>query len=161
MARLGKAIRKKLRARLPGLFEVVYVYENQGALVIAYSPTENGYEGVCSLGLYPEEAKLFFAQGAQLSKADPGRLLRGRGGTVRHVVLSKPADLDRPDIEALMAAALKVAKLRPRAGAEGSVVIRAEAQKARANRARKATRNRRTAPSARTRGGGRTAPRAV
>src|SRR6185436_1923654 len=53
MAELGKALRAKLRARLPGLFEIVYVYENQDALVISYSPTEHGYEGVCSIALYP------------------------------------------------------------------------------------------------------------
>ena len=34
-ARLGKALRARLRDRLPGLFELVYVYENQNALVIS------------------------------------------------------------------------------------------------------------------------------
>src|SRR6185436_18831999 len=71
MAKLGKALRTRLRARLPGLFEIVYVYENQNALVISYSPTEKGYQGLCSTALYPHSAKLFFAQGALLSKADP------------------------------------------------------------------------------------------
>ena len=36
MVKLGKALRAKLRARLPGLFEIVYVYESQGALAISY-----------------------------------------------------------------------------------------------------------------------------
>src|SRR5579864_8980658 len=31
MVKLGKALRAKLRARLPGLFEIVYVYESQNA----------------------------------------------------------------------------------------------------------------------------------
>ena len=61
MARFGKALRAKLRARLPGLFEIVYVYE----------------------------------------------------------------------IQALLAEALKLAKVRLRAGTKGSVIIRAEAQKRR------------------------------
>ena len=134
MVKLGKALRGRLRARLPGLFEVVYVYENQNALVIAYSPTENGYDGLCSIALYPRNAKLFFAQGARLSKADPNKLLQGRA-TVRHVVLNTVADFDRAEIEVLMAAALKVAKLRLDPGAKGSVIIRAEAQKQRARRA--------------------------
>ena len=51
IARLGKALRAKLRARLPGLSEIVYSYEAQNALVISYSPTTNGYEGLFSLGL--------------------------------------------------------------------------------------------------------------
>ena len=132
IAKLGKALRAKLRARLPGLFEIVYVYESQSALVISYSPTENGYEGLCSLALYPQMVKLHFAQGPLLSKADPNKLLQGSGKGVRHVVLSSAADLDRAEIEALMAAALKVAKVRPDASAKGSVIIRALAQKQRA-----------------------------
>ncbi len=134
IARFGRAVRAKLRARLPGLFEVVYVYANQDALVIAYSPTEKGYEAPCSLALYPHEVKLFFANGPLLSKSDPQKLLQGRGKTVRYVVLDTIADFDRAEIEVLMAAALKLAKLRPSASAKGAVVIRAEAQKRRGSR---------------------------
>ena len=140
MAKFGKALRAKLRARLPGLFEIVYVYENQNALVISYSPTEHGYEGVCSILLYPNEVKLSFGQGALLSKSDPNKLLQGHGKTVRHVVLNAVADFDRAEIEALIAAALKLARLRLDAGAKGSVIVKAEAQKQRARRARKAAR---------------------
>lgn len=139
MARLGKAVRAKLRARLPGFFEIVYVYENQDALVISYSPTENGYEGIVSTGLYPDGVKLFFTQGALLAKSDPNELLQGRAG-VRHVVLDSAADVGRPEIEALVAATLKLAKVRPDAGAKGSVIIKAEAQKKRASRATKPAR---------------------
>ena len=151
MAKLGKALRAKLRQRLPGLFEVVYVYDTQDALVISYSPTENGYEGLCSIALYPRSVKLFFAQGARLSKSDPNKLLQGRA-KVRHVVLSAVADFDRPEIEVLMAAVLKLAKLRLDASAKGSVIIKAEAQKQRARRAKKAARptsTRRTAKARR------------
>ena len=140
IAKLGKALRAKLRARLPGLFEIVYVYESQNALVIAYSPTEHGYDGVCSIGLYPDRVNLYFGQGASLSKSDPNKLLQGRGKTVRHVVLNSVADFERPEIEVLMAAALKLAKLRPDPRAKGSVIIQAEAQEQRARRAEKAAR---------------------
>ena len=140
IAKLGKALRAKLRARLPGLHEVVYVYENQKALVIAYSPTGRGYDAPCSIGLYPDGVNLYFGQGARLSKSDPSKLLQGSGKTVRHVVLNSMADFDRPEIEVLMAAALKLAKLRPDASAKGSVIIKADAQKQRARRAKKAAR---------------------
>ena len=152
MAKLGKALRAKLRARLPGLFEIVYVYESQNALVISYSPTEHGYEGLCSIALYPDRLNLHFAQGARLSKSDPNKLLQGRGKTVRHVVLNSVADFDRAEIEVLMAAALKLAKVRLDASAKGSVIIKAAAQKQRARRATKATRpasTRRTAKARR------------
>ena len=138
IAKLGKALRAKLRARLPGLFEVVYVYENQNALLIAYSPTGRGYDAPCSIGLYTDRVNLFFGQGAQLSKSDPSKLLQGHGKTVRHVVLRKVADFDRAEIQAFVAAALKLAKVRLDASAKSSVIIKAEAQKERARRARKA-----------------------
>jgi hypothetical protein len=138
--KLGKALRAKLRARLPGLFELVYVYDSQDALVISYSPTETGSDAVCALGLYPHGVNLFFTGGALLSKSDPNGLLQGRGKTVRHVVLNSVADFDRAEIEVLMAAALKLAKVRLDASAKGSVIIKAEAQKQRARRARKAAR---------------------
>ncbi len=140
IAKLGKALRAKVRARLPGLFEIVYVYENQDALVISYSPTEHGYEGLCAIAVYPREVKLSFGQGAQLSKSDPNKLLQGRGKTVRHVALNSVADFERAEIEVLMAAALKLAKVRLDASAKGSVIIKAEAQKQRARRAKKAAR---------------------
>ena len=140
IVKLGKALRAKLRARLPGLFEIVYVYESQNALVISYSPTERGYEGLCSIALYPHCVNLYFGQGALLSKSDPNKLLQGRGKTVRHVVMNAVADFDRAEIEVLMAAALKLAKLRLDANAKGAVIIKAEAQKQRARRATKAAR---------------------
>lgn len=132
IAKFGKALRAKMRARLPGLFEIVYVYENQDALVISYSPTKWGHEGVCSIALYPSCVKLFFGQGALLSKADPNKLLQGSGKTVRHIVLNAVSDFDRAEIEVLMAAALKLAKVHLDPSAEGEVIIKAEEQKQRA-----------------------------
>jgi len=137
MAKLGKALRAKLRARLPGLSEIVYVYENQNSLVISYSPTENGVDGVCGIALYPDQAKLFFARGVQLSKSDPKKLLQG-SASVRHVVLNAAAEFDRPEIEVLMAAGLKLAKVTLDPRAKGAVIIRAEEQKKRASRVKKA-----------------------
>lgn len=136
-AKLGKALRAQLRARLPGLFEIVYAYEKQNALLISYSPTEKGYEGIISLAVYPDSVKLCFGQGAQLSKSDPQKLLQGSGKTVRHVVMTSVADFDRPEIQALLVAAVKLAKLRPKAGAKGKVISKVESQKKRARVSRK------------------------
>jgi len=147
IARLGKALRARLRARLPGLLELVYVYETQSSLVISYSPTESGPDGLCAIALYPREVKLYFGRGAQLSKSDPSKLLQGAGKTVRYVAPKAAADFDRPEIEALMAAAVKLAKVRLDPNAKGSVIIKAAAQKQRALRAKKAAR---PAPARRT-----------
>ena len=140
IAELGRTLRAKLRARLPGLFELVYVYDSQDSLVISYSPTEAGADGVCAIALYPRRVSLFFTGGALLSKSDPKRLLQGRGKTVRYVGLNSVADFDRAEIEVLMAAALKLAKVRLDANARSSVIIKAAAQKQRARRATKAAR---------------------
>lgn len=138
IARLGKALRAKVRDRLPGLRELVYVYETQDSLVMSYSPTDNGVDGVCAIALYPQGVKLFFGQGARLSKADPNKLLQGRGKTVRFVEMNSVADFDRAEIEVLMAAAVKLAKVRLDAKSEGTVILKAEAQKQRAAKRRKA-----------------------
>ena len=140
IAKLGKSLRAKLRARLPGLFEIVYVYERQSALVISYSPTERGYEGVCSISVYPRAVKLGFGKGAQLSKSDTHKLLQGQGKTVRYVEIHSLADFERAEIESLIAVAVKLAKLRLDPNSKGAVIIKAEAQKQRARRAMKAAR---------------------
>ncbi|HKX45524.1 MAG TPA: hypothetical protein VJP77_02380 [Planctomycetota bacterium] len=62
------------------------------------------------------------------------------GKAVRYVPLNAAADLDRAELEALMVAALGLAKLRPVAGAKGAVIVKAEEQKQRAARATKAAR---------------------
>src|SRR5271156_1927399 len=138
MAKLGKALRAKLRARLPGLFEIVYVYESQNALWIYYSPTQRGDEAVCSISVYPHLVKMGFGMGAQLSKSDPNKLLQGQGKMARYVELNAVADFGRVEIESLVADAVKLAKLRLDPDAKGAVIIKAEAQKQR--RATKAAR---------------------
>lgn len=140
IAKLGKALRAKLGARLPGFSEVVYFYENQHSLVIAFSPTGRGYDAPYSIALYPEGVRLFFGRGAELSKADPTKILQGRGKTVRHVELKAVADLERAEIEALMVAAWKLASVRPDAGAKGALVLKAQSQRQRARRAKQAAR---------------------
>lgn len=151
-ARLGKALRARLRDRLPGLFELVYVYESRNSLVISYSPTEAGADAVCAIALHPRRVNLFLSGGDRLSESDPNGLLQGRGRTVRHVAMNSVADFDRAEIEVLLAAALKIAKVRLDAGSKGSVIIKAGAQRQRARRARKGARptaRRRTAKARR------------
>src|SRR5580692_741903 len=140
MAILGKALRAKLRARLPGLFEIVYVYENQNALVFSYSPTERGFEGVCSISVYPHVVKLGFGKGAELAKSDPSKLLQGSGKTARYVELHSVAEFERAEIERLIADAVKLGKLRLDPSAKGAMIVKAEEQKQRARRPTKAAR---------------------
>ena len=123
----------------PGFNEIVYVYESQGSLVISYSASENGYEAVVSLALYEAEVKLFLAHGPELAAFDPKKLLQGSGKLVRYVELKSAADLERAEIETLIAAALKLSNVQPNAKAQRSLILKADSQKKRAAAAKKPT----------------------
>lgn len=140
LARLGKALRTRLRARLPGLTEVVYFYERQHSLVIAYSPSGRGHDAVCSLAVAPQQVKLFLARSPLLAQADPDHRLQGSGKLVRYVPIAAARDLDRGPVRALLDAAIAHAQLRFEPGVRGAVQFRVEAQQQRAARARSASR---------------------
>jgi hypothetical protein len=151
VADLGRRLRARLRARLPRHAEIVYVYERQRMLLVSYSPSLKGYDGLCSLAVTPDKVRLFFANGTSLRHADPGRLLQGRG-TARFVELRDAADFDRPEIEALLSAASELAGGEPVVGAPGSIVLKEESQKARSRRrTRDAHSPKRDAPGAEAR----------
>src|SRR5258708_7036184 len=106
IAAQARACLKILRQRLPGAMQLVY--DNYNALAIGFAPTERTSEAVFSLALYPKYLRLFFLQGTRVP--DPDHLLEGKGNAVRSILLSSPADLNRPDIRELMAAAMESAK---------------------------------------------------
>ncbi len=93
---------------------------------------------MCGIAVYPDCVKLFFGQGAQLTKSDPKQLLHGSGKLARYVTMNAVTDFDRAEIEVLIAGALKLAKLRLDPSAKGSMIVRAEEQKQRARAARRA-----------------------
>ncbi|HEX8172260.1 MAG TPA: hypothetical protein VF824_17120 [Thermoanaerobaculia bacterium] len=101
IAATARAARAKLRKLLPGAFELVY--DNYNALAIGYAPSDRTSEAILSLALYPRWVTLFFLRGVTLD--DPGRILRGSGKLVRHIVLEDARDLDRDDVRALIAQA--------------------------------------------------------
>ncbi len=142
LARLAKSLRGKLRTRLPGLFELVYVYERQRALVLSYAPTERGSDGICAISVRPGEVSLCFGRGAELAKSDPAGLLRGRGTTMRFIELRSAAEFERKDVQALVTAACRLAGLRLDARVKGPVVFKMPARKAPARRASRPDRNR-------------------
>src|SRR4051794_18222222 len=61
--RLIAAMRRSLQKRLPTAHEVVYEYQNLGAVVISFSPSEQGYEGVLAIRASADGVKLYFNQG--------------------------------------------------------------------------------------------------
>ena len=105
-AALIRGARKKMRERLPQALELVY--DNYNFFVIGYGPSEKASEAIFSLAAQAKGVSLCFLQGAGLP--DPKGLLRGSGNLVRNIRLESAATLDRPDVRALMKAALERAK---------------------------------------------------
>ena len=125
---LIRAARRALRERLPGAWELVY--DNYNFFVIGYSPTTRPSDMVFSLAAAASGLNLFFAQGAVL--ADPKSVLQGEGKQVRFIRVPSVDVLARPEVEALVAAALRRAK--PFDPASGGLVIRSISAKQRPRR---------------------------
>src|ERR1700760_3879608 len=107
IAELARKILAKLRKRLPHAMELVY--DNYNALAIGFAPSERASEGIFSIAIYPRHINFFFLQGAKLRDLDG--LLQGEGSVVRHIRLEDEKTLDRPDVKAMMATAMKMAKV--------------------------------------------------
>ncbi|MBL8815206.1 MAG: DUF1801 domain-containing protein [Planctomyces sp.] len=95
---LVTAVRKWLRRRLPTAHEVIYEYRD--FLVISFSPSGHGYEGVLAIRAGAAGVKLYFNRGKELS--DPGRLLQGSGKLARSINIENKSTLTRPEIGQLV-----------------------------------------------------------
>jgi hypothetical protein len=116
-----------MRARLPGAVELVY--DNYNALVVGFGPSERASEAVFSIALYPRWINLFFLYGATLP--DPKKILKGSGKQVRSILIEDAAELDKPEVRAVMDAALKAADPQIDPKAKRRMTIRAIAAKQR------------------------------
>lgn len=124
--RLMGALRKSLRKRLPTAHEIVYEYGNQGAVVISYSPSEHGYEGVLALRADADGVKLYFNRGKELP--DPAKLLQGASQT-RWIKMETTSTIARPEIASLIDQAIAQNVVRFAREGRGSVVIRSTSAK--------------------------------
>jgi hypothetical protein len=130
IAAKARAIIEKMRARLPGA--VIPVYDNYNALAVGFGPTGRVSDLIFSIAVFPRWIDLYFARGVELS--DPGRLLKGSGNRGRHVVLAEAADLDDPEVRALISQALRMADKPIDPGAPGGLVIKSISAKQRPRR---------------------------
>jgi hypothetical protein len=127
---VAKAALAKMRARLPGAVELVY--DNYNALAIAFGSSERLADVIFSIALYPRWVSLFFKEGATLP--DPGKLLKGTGKGMRHIVLEGAATLDRPAVRKLMAEAQRAASSPIDPRAKRRIVIKAVSARQRPRR---------------------------
>lgn len=124
---LIRAARKALRRRLPTANELVY--DNYNFFVIGYCSTERPSDCVVSLAAGANGVGLSFYRGATLP--DPKKVLLGSGKQNRFVRLESAATLARPEVDALIAAALSQAKTPMPATAKGALIIRSISSKQR------------------------------
>jgi len=103
MAKLAKAVLAKVRQRLPGAVEMVY--DKKNSLVIGFCAAARAANVINSIAVYSQWINLYFFEGDTLP--DPEGLLQGSGSMVRSIRVIDAAELDRPAVKALMAAAVK------------------------------------------------------
>jgi hypothetical protein len=103
ISRRMAAARRKLRARIPCGFELLY--DNYNGVGIGYGATQKFSAPVVSLFAFPRWVTLFFLYGATID--DPHALLGGTGNRVRSIRLESADLLDDPRIGGLLEQALR------------------------------------------------------
>jgi hypothetical protein len=124
------AIRRALRKRLPAANELVW--DNYNFFVIGYSATERPSDSVVALAAASNGVGLSFYRGATLP--DPHRILLGSGKQNRFIRLESAKTLARPEVEALIEAAIAQAKTPLPATGRGKLLIRSVSAKQRSRR---------------------------
>jgi len=127
---LIRAVRRALRRRLPTANELVW--DNYNFFVIGYSPTERPSDSILSIAARANGVGLCFIHGAALP--DPKRVLLGSGNQTRFIRLESAGVLARPEVEALVAAAIARAKAPLPTTGRGKLIIQSVSAKQRPRR---------------------------
>jgi hypothetical protein len=120
VATCARDVRKWMQARMPTAVE--FVYDKANSLVIGYGPNERASDAIFSIIVWPRWVSLCFLQGADLP--DSKGILEGDGKIVRTVRLADAADLDTPDLRALIELALERADVPMPAKGKSYTLIR-------------------------------------
>jgi hypothetical protein len=128
--KLIRDVRKAMRKRLPTANEMVY--DNYNFFVIGYAPTDRPSDAIFSIAAGSNGVSVCFIQGARL--ADPDELLSGGGVQTRFLRVESAKDLARPEVEALLSAAIAQAKVPLPSSGRGTLVIRSVSAKQRPRR---------------------------
>jgi len=122
---LIRAVRKALRKRLPAANELAY--DNYNFFVIGYGPTERPTDCILSIAAAANGVGLCFIRGASLP--DPHKILLGSGKQTRFIRIESAEVLARPEVEALIAAALAKSQVSPPPKAKRKLIIRSVSAK--------------------------------
>ena len=127
---LIRAVRRALRKRLPAAHELVY--DNYNFFVIGYSPTERPSDAILSIAAGASGVGVCFLRGAKLP--DPKKILSGSGNQTRFLRLASADVLARPEVEALVAAAIAQSEAPVRPTGRRKLIIRSISAKQRPRR---------------------------
>ena len=130
--RLIRAVRRALRRRFPTANELVW--DNYNFFVIGYSPTERPSDAIVSMAARANGVGVCFIHGAKLP--DPSKVLLGSGRQTRFLRIDSPEVLERPEVEALVVAAIAQARVPLPVGGRGKLIIRSVSAKQRPRRKR-------------------------
>lgn len=125
--RLIRAVRNALRKRFPTANELVY--DNYNFFVIGYSPTERPSDAIVSMAARANGVGLCFVHGARLP--DPNKVLLGSGNQTRFIRIDSPTVLERPEVKALVTAAIMQARAPLPAAGRRKLIIRSVSAKQR------------------------------
>jgi hypothetical protein len=132
VATLVRRCRAALRRRWPTAVELIY--DNYNALAIGFGSTDRMSDVFVSLAVYARGVNLYFMYGVELP--DPDDILEGTGNRGRFVRLASVTDLERPDISALLDAAVRNGDTPLRIKGLGHTVIKSVSKKQRSRRPR-------------------------
>lgn len=127
---LIRAVRRRLRRRLPTANELVY--DNYNFFVIGYCSTERPSDCIVSIAANANGVGLAFYYGAKLP--DPKGILLGSGNQNRFLRLESAAQLDREEVQALIDAAIAHGKVPLPDRGRGKLIIRSISAKQRPRR---------------------------
>jgi hypothetical protein len=127
---LIRAVRKALRKRLPTANELVW--DNYNFFVLSYGSTERPSDCIVTIAAGANGVGLSFYRGATLP--DPHKILLGAGTQNRFLRLESAETLARPEVEALIAAAIAQARTPLPAGGKRKLIIRSVSAKQRPRR---------------------------
>jgi len=130
---LIRAVRATLRRRFPTAHELVY--DNYNFFVIGYGATERPSDCMISIAAAANGVGLCFIHGASLP--DPAKVLLGSGKQTRFIRLESASVLERPAVQALLAAAAAQSKAALPATGRGKLIIRSVSAKQRDRRRKK------------------------
>ena len=125
--KLIRAMRQALRKRYPTANELVY--DNYNFFVIGFCTTERPSDCIFSLAANAKGVGLSFYYGSTLP--DPHKILMGGGSQNRFIRLPEVATLSKPEVMALLQAAVAQAKSPLPSTGGGKLIIRSVSAKQR------------------------------